>query len=137
MSHKYRTTKDHIFAWALIQQGEQLIYFPDGKLEYMNFTGKLRSLPGDKSKEEFVAEGKKYNIEYLIPDAWIKINSKHDYPCHLNYKTILVSDGQVVLQGYYDKDNNEFCGEEAIPYPKGWVKYWRVMPMAPGRTQIK
>jgi hypothetical protein len=126
MSHKYRTTKDHIFAWALIQQGEQLIYFPDGKLEYMNFTGKIGHENNFTNREEFIKLCKSQRVEFLLPDSWVKIKSEQDYPAYLD------SDGEEVHEGYYDKDDKVFRGEEAIPFPKGWVKYWRIMPLAPG-----
>lgn len=132
----YKITRDYNFIWRLVKNGERIIYKLPGELNnnHLGCTGTsiLDKFSSSLSKEKFIEECKYYNIEFILPDSWVKINSENDHPAYLDSKGILVSNGEEVHEGYYDKDDKVFCGEEAIPFPKGWVKYWRIMPLAPG-----
>jgi len=127
----YKTTRDYNFIWRLIEKGERLIYFSFGNFDSISITKKIGHENNFTNREEFLELCKSDRIEFILPDAWVEIKSEKDYPDYLDSKGILVSDGEEVYAGYYDKDDKVFCGEEAIPYPKGWVKYWCIMPIAP------
>ena len=132
----YKTTRDYNFIWRLIEKGERLIYFSFGNFDKVNIIKKVSPENNFTNREEFIKRCKLQRIEFILPDAWIEIKSENDYPVYLNMKNVLVSDGKEVHEAFIDKDYAEinrsiFLGEEAIPFPKGWVKYWRIMPIAP------
>jgi len=132
----YTTSKDYEELWRLVQDGKEIVCFTHGLSTYVSIAmkqGKYVAVfsrgVGDietNSEIDFIQTCKKLNLEFLPPDAWIKIESDKDLPREY---------GKYLLRCEYGTEagifNHGVFSSQITDVTLSGVTHWKPMPEAP------
>jgi hypothetical protein len=137
----YTTSKDYEKLWKLVQEGKEIIcYIPYSEnnkqvaIARMNFNEPTIFLPyGDwihrSDKKTFITYCSVFNLEFLPPDEWIKINSDKDLPPD-GQSVECVFRGKEVSHASWDKYLNKWDNGDYY-WAKEDITHWKPLPEAP------
>ena len=132
----YTTSKDYEELWRLVQEGKEIIGIREERIKSTieKDNGKFCIKEKfdwhvSKTKKGFIDECRRLNLEFLPPDAWIKIESDKDLP-PVGMSVQCVYRGYQVGQGTWEKDLNkwDFCDSYI---DKDKITHWKPLPKAP------
>ena len=133
----YTTSKDYEKLWKLVQDGKEIVCFTHGLSTYVSIAmkqGKYVAVfsrgVGDietNSEIDFIQTCKKLNLEFLPPDAWIKIESDKDLPPKRIFVLGVAPDKIVEVVHW---TGERWCSIRFY-WEKEKIIYWKPMPQAP------
>lgn len=137
-SMNYTTSKDYEALWNLVQEGKEIIcYIPYSEsnkqvaIARMNFNEPTIFLPyGDwihgSDEKTFITYCGVFNLEFLPPDEWIKIESDKDLPPE--GKQVLAWNGKDIYDISWD---GEAWDDDRYFYNRKTFTHWKPLPEAP------
>lgn len=135
----YTTSRDYEKLWDLVQDGKEIVCFLEGLSTYVTIARKngeysdvlSRVIPGvsARTKIDFINQCENVYLEFLPPDAWIKIERDKDLP-PVGMSVQCVYRGYQVGQGTWEKDLNkwDFCDSYI---DKDKITHWKPLSKAP------
>lgn len=134
----YVTSKDYEKLWELVQEGKKIpcLYQDDG-IQRAGLAQKICGTPTPPgggfcpNKEIFIQSCEADQVEMLLPDAWIKIESDNDLPPKGDYCVLVYrpkdNDYEVVHVNYFYSP----CAAPKKFFQVTGVTHYKPLPEAP------
>ena len=134
----YTTSKDYELLWNLVQEGKKIVCFVRdvegaqiAKLDQGIATISMRNrgLMFTQSRLLFIQQCANFNLEFLPPDEWVKIESDKDLPPD-GQSVECVFRGKEVSHASWDKCLNKWDNGDYY-WAKEDITHWMPLPEAP------
>jgi len=135
----YTTSKDYERLWNLVQEGKEIVCFLEGLSTYVTIAKKngeysdilSAGVLGAMTKIDFINQCENIYLEFLPPDAWIKIESDKDLPPKGDYCVLVYrqkdNDYEIVHVNYF---YSPYVAQKKF-YQVTGVTHYKPMPEAP------
>ena len=142
-SMNYTTSKDYEKLWNLVQEGKEIVCFLEGLSTYVTIARKNGEYSdvlsagvlgvAARTKIDFINQCENIHLEFLPPDAWIKIESDKDLPPD-GQSVECVFRGKEVSHASWDKCLNKWDNGDYY-WAKEDITHWKPLPEAPKQAE--